>query len=222
LAPATGFENNVSATPIECSQAPASASTSSLECPCSLRRRAPGQILITDEKGVPVPLNSAGFSLFSGKCFFVRVRPQPADDLGRVDHVALEGEVFRIVTQPLPGANQEYKGTIKVRLIWPVAARAELTVILSNESWEPFSFTVPVVVRPSFRKQLTWVVGIVAVPLVTLLLKALIVGGTELTVLVEKAQDGNFWTRAAACVIGLVGLLRFFSWVPMPHLGRDE
>jgi hypothetical protein len=196
-----------------------------LECPHCLRRRGPVLVDIIDERGRPLAIAQGHYVFYSGKQYTVRVRPQPPDRFGEVDQVTiLPGEVLRTTMPATPYPSAEYIGTVKAKLVRPAVAVTEIVIYLHHTRWEPCSLSVPVFVRPSFFNQLNWALGLLALPLLSMLVRSFWAGENDqhLAAVTKMVSDSHFWLRAVVILIIVLAGLRALSWLPLPRLGRDE
>ena len=188
-----------------------------LDSPPSLRRRGPALLDFLDPAGESPPLTPGGFHLRSARQYTLRVRPQPPDDDGHVAQVAAEpGEAVQTLiplTAAATPAGPEYTAAFSPLLRRPIPARTDIVVTLAHDAWGPLSVRVPVVVWPSFRTQLLWVLTTVLAVLGARIKALWGEGGAPLLEVAQGVcRDLSFWLEALGLTAAGLILLRVVGW----------
>jgi hypothetical protein len=156
------------------------------------------------------------------------VWPQRADSAGRVDDVKFgDNKLVQIivpVSKTTEGMGVKWEMTVRFRLRRPIAAISDIVINTYHDRWSPFSLTVPLIVRPSFRNQLLWTCGLVLGLALPEILRAFLTGEyvRMVTTALGWAQDPGFWLRSGLLFVGILLGLAVLSRVPFSFGAASE
>ena len=140
-----------------------------LECPPSLRRRAPATATIRDEKNGQVRVSSSGFILLARHRYQVRLISSaglPNDQIVQAslapdEHIRPFGPVQQINLGD--GRKEFVLGFLTNRLFRPFPpVQARVSIVLKHGRWEDYCHELPVVIWPSMSNRVLWAFSTVA------------------------------------------------------------
>lgn len=191
-------------------------------CPPSLRRQAPEIARVTNVRGQPLHVSTAGLLLAAHQRYQVRVIPPPCPDGDKLTISLAADEHIRPIgtTQEhvLGDGKKEYVLTFATsRLLRPIPAQSQVSIVLNHPRWGEYAQELPVVIWPTKLNTIVWALSLVASTIwAPYLGQAAVHDGhlRPLPELVRKLTDSKelgFITVGAT--IGVAFLVYAMSWV---------
>lgn len=192
-----------------------------LECPASLRRRAPEAIIILDSKRRPPRVSSNGTLLVARHRYEVRIILPPGETNDSVQVSLTPDEHFRLPgeAQKLSRADGKKEFVLSFRTSrlfrpWPV--RTHISIVLNHPRWGAYGQELPAIIWPSLLNRVLWSLSVVAAPLLVPFLSQICLYEGHLRSvpeILDKLRDSSemLWiTLAGTAGIGV--LVYLVSW----------